>query len=118
MHKYNNEVVTPELWQWQIIYDDGTSLMQYDEKGAFHRISEIDQNRIKTATLFNIKTGRRISLEFQKGMELIHRYRRKVLNAGTQFETRETSYIWGWRKGAEYMIMHITDDNITIYPFD
>jgi len=89
----------PEVWQWEVTYEDGGVLKQFGDDGVFHQFAEIDQNRLalfKMVSPFNPQT---YTLLFSDpNMKLIHFYRNKVLNAGTEEEERIRYYCFGYEK--------------------
>ena len=103
-YKYTNEkgeveIIEKEKWCWGAIFEDGSELRQFDDKGIFHRVGEIDQSKLSMFVLY--KDGdesKRIDMPFQKGMKLIYKYRNirpyyldhfvKVYILGYKFESR------------------------------
>lgn len=92
-----------ENWVWAVLYNDGKMLCQFDDSGAFHRISEIDQSRVKQWTLYqpaHIGTGRiHFVLPQGKNVKLIHKYKNFIFCAGTPQERRMKVYCIGYKIG-------------------
>lgn len=121
--KVTRELVRPERWQWQAIYDDDTFLLQFevrpDGSGLFHQIREIDESKLHVFRMHNVETGKNIDVVIGKGCRFTHKYRNIVLNANTPQEVRHRWYEFGYKKkylGGErilsIVIMH--DDNIVV----
>jgi hypothetical protein len=87
--------VTAEKWQWVAIYNDGTSLKQFDDAGFFHQFKEIDQSKL---FVFRMVSGSFMySLIFDPViMKLIHFYQNTTLNMGTDIESKIKVYCFGY----------------------
>ena len=70
------EQVNLERWVWGVVYQDDTELHQFDDKGVFHQLSEIDQKRLKLFTMYKSdESGKRIDVVMPEGARIIHKYR-------------------------------------------
>lgn len=117
------EEVSLERWIWGALYEDDTELHQFTDDGVFHRISEIDQNKVKTWVLYNIEgyDDGRIYLIIPrkedgtlKEVSLIHKYRNIVLEAGTPQETRHKVYVFGFKLKGQKSFYNFVMPNNTI----
>ncbi len=89
----------PEVWQWEATYEDGSVLKQYGDDGIFHQFAEIDQSRLAMFKMVSPEYSQTYTLLFSDpSMKLIHFYRNKVLNAGTDAEERIRYYCFGYEK--------------------
>lgn len=71
------EIITPERWQWEVFYNDGTSLKQFDDTGIFHQIKEIDNSKIKVFRMVNmINKDKFFDIYFSENMKFIHFYKK------------------------------------------
>lgn len=105
---YNKEVSRP-------IEPFRDEFHQFDDRGRFHRISEIDQDRIYIASLYNLKDmSKRIDIPFRQGMKFIHKYV-SVRPAGeTEFKK---AYLFGYKyKGQEHLSYVLPDDRVVMAP--
>ena len=74
--KFENEKVELERWVWGVLYKDGTELHQFDDKGVFHRIGEVEQDKVNLFSLYKYEDpSKRIDIPMQKGMRIIYKYR-------------------------------------------
>jgi hypothetical protein len=96
-----NETVNVPLedWMWGVVYKDGTELHQFDDKGTFHRVGEIDQQNVKMWVLYQPHGTGRIDIPLPKDKEvkLIHKYKRYVFNAKTEAEVKKTVHVFGYK---------------------
>ncbi len=107
------ELVELERWTWEVFYNNGQRLRQFDDKGIFHQMGEIGQGNVNSFSLCNIKTGKKIHIIIPIGARLIHKYKRYILNIGTPQEKKETIYIFGYKLGKHYHFNYVLpDDNI------
>lgn len=107
---------SPEIWQWEATYEDGSSLKQFGEDGVFHQFAEIDQSRLALFKMISPTFPQTYSILFSDlSMKLIHFYRNIVLNSGTSEEKHIRLYCFGYEKkvGAKVqkVIMAITPTN-------
>lgn len=74
------ENVSPERWQWEAHYIDGTVLKQFDDAGIFHQFREIDQSRLSYFSMVSSivycdsDNKSPIILQWNPGYKLIHFY--------------------------------------------
>lgn len=118
--------VAPERWAWGVVYEDGTELSQFEVTvvdgkvtgGVFHRVGEIDQDRVAMAVLYNFEhPEKRIDIPWKKGMKLIHKYRTIVIDYMSENKRSVKVYIFGYKDGANYSYMFILpDDRIVFSP--
>jgi len=93
------EKVIEEPWAWEAVYNDGTSLKQFDDNGYFHRFAEIDQSKLHVFIMHNKEIDKQFVLLFApQAMKLKHYYRNYILKVGTPEESRHRAYIFGWEK--------------------
>ncbi len=123
--KKTGEEVTPERWQWGVVYKDGSELKQFDGNGNFHQVGEIEQDKIKLAVLYKpSEPSKRIDIVWQEGMRLIHKYRNIKPFYLKDFVK---VYIWGYKQGKNYhfnfvlpddRIVMSNQDNISLEKFE
>ncbi len=106
----------PEIWQWEAVYEDGSTLKQFGDDGIFHQFSEIDQSRLAMFKMTSPKYPHSYTLLFSDpNMKLIHFYRNIVLNSGTGDEKHIRLYCFGYEKKVnmrvQKVIMAITPTN-------
>lgn len=108
--KSTGEEVTEERWGWGVVYEDNTTLRQFDEAtGEFHQLGEIDQDRVKLFVMYKIsEPEKRIDLVFPKNARLIHRYR----NIKPFYKDHFVRvYLFGYKKGDQYCYNFILPDD-------
>jgi hypothetical protein len=110
------EEVIRERWRWEALYNDGTSLLQFDdETGTFHRFAEIDQSKLD---LFRMVSDGKPGISFvfyPERMKLIHYYRHTVWEAGEN-ERREKEYVFGWQtRSRKYLLAIRPDDSVLVF---
>jgi len=106
----------PEVWQWEVTYEDGHVLKQFGDDGIFHQFAEIDQNQLAMFKMISPQHPQTYALLLSDpGMKLIHFYRNTVLNAGTGDEKHIRLYCFGYEKKVgskvQKFIMAITPTN-------
>lgn len=111
--KYNGEVIEKEPWAWVAEYADGTFLKQFDDDGVFHRVGEIDQDRLRAVHLE--KNEKKITILWQAGMKLVHKYRHYVFDVGTPYEIKVKVYIFGYKYNGQRFFSFIKPDDTVIY---
>lgn len=86
-----------ERWQWVAIYNDNTSLKQFDETtGFFHQLKEIDQTKLNIFRMLCDDLKMQYDLVFNPTeMKLIHFYRNSILRND---KYRLKSYCFGYEK--------------------
>jgi hypothetical protein len=114
---------SPEEWQWEATYEDGTSLKQFGDDGIFHQFVEIDQKRLAVFKMVSPDHPEIYTLLFSDPeMKLIHFYRNIVFNAGTESEKRIRIYCFGYEKKigtkVQKTILMITPSNGVIITED
>ena len=107
------ELVGTERWAWEVIYKDGSDLMQFDEYGKFHRFAEIDQKEVSLFRMYKMDDYKKTFDIWPEGAQIFHFYRNTVLNVGTEDETRTRVYVFGFKNknGAIYHYI-MPDDEI------
>lgn len=95
------EEVTLERWVWGVVYKDGTELHQFDERGVFHQIKEIDQDNVAMWVLYkseSVNGTERIDivLPTDQSFKLIHKYRNFIFNANTPEQKKVRVYMFGY----------------------
>lgn len=109
------EEVQLEPWAWTVFYKDGSVLKQFDPKGIFHRLGEIDQDQIEMVTMCNLENPeKRVDILWQDGMRLIHKYRNFKFAAGTEQEKHIRIYIFGYTVGDKAAYSFILPDGRVI----
>lgn len=102
------EEVQLEKWVWQVIYKDGTSLSQFDDKGVFHQIREIDQEKMLAFRMINTDDPSVAHhIYMPDGAKFIHKYKNYVLHAGRPEEMRVKVYIFGYKIGNHHHYNYI-----------
>lgn len=112
------ESVSPERWQWEAHYVDGTVLKQFDEStGLFHQFKEIDQDNLH-AFIMTCHGRPPLVLHWKQGYKLIHFYSNIIMNAGTPAEQRVRIYCFGYQNGNNKVIMCIMPDDGMVITHD
>jgi hypothetical protein len=114
---------SPEVWQWEVTFEDGSSLKQFGDDGIFHQFAEIDQSKLAIFKMVSPQYSQSYTLLFSDpGMKLIHFYRNTILNAGTSDEEHIRLYCFGYEKRvgskAHKLVMAITPTNNLIVTED
>ena len=122
-HRYitpegTEELVEPERWQWEVRYQDGTTLEQFGADGVFHRVGEIRQ---QLATMWSLKhrddPARRIDFVLPYGAQLVHGYKRygsvEIALDGTPSGAREEAkvYKFGIKLGDRHQLTYVLPDD-------
>lgn len=103
------EHVEKERWWWLAVYDDGTTLEQFDRDGYFHKFAEIDWARLSSFGLVSEDLPS-ITILWREGMKPIHFYRNYILDLGGQ-NIRTKLYCIGYQNGAEKCLFVVMPDN-------
>ena len=116
-------VAPPEVWQWEVTYEDGSVLKQFGGDGIFHQFAEIDQDQLAMFKMVSPRYPQTYTLLFSDpNMKLIHFYRNTVLNAGASDEKHIRLYCFGYEKKVgtkvHKIIMAITPTNNLIVTED
>lgn len=94
-------------------------LHQFGDDGIFHRVGEIDQDRIEVASLYfydDYSMKKRIDIPFRPGMKLVHKYR-NIRPAG--YKDFIKIYMFGFKyEGTHCLFFVLPDDRIVISPDD
>lgn len=94
-------------------------LHQFGDDGIFHRVGEIDQDRIEVASLYfydDYSMKKRIDIPFRPGMKLVHKYR-NIRPAGHKDFIK--IYMFGFKyEGTHSLFFVLPDDRIVISPDD
>jgi len=103
MYKFTNpesgeiEEVKRERWAWGVTYEDGSIFVQFDDEGFFHRIGEVDMDRVKIFTMFKPENPTiRHDMVVTEDMKPFHKYRNIKLHYLPEFVK---IYIFGYSKG-------------------
>jgi hypothetical protein len=98
IHEQSGAEVEGELYRWVAIYEDGTTLQQFDDAdGKFHQFGEIDQSKLHVFQM--VGEGKTYTIVFDpSSMKLIHKYRHITLNALTEDEVNMKWYLFGYEK--------------------
>lgn len=120
MHKFQESDgsfsdVQRERWEWEIQYSDGSIFKQFGDDGIFHRIGEIDQDRIVLATLRKAEDSFQcVHIPWREGMRLVHKY--------VNFKSEHTDkwnriYVFGYKYDGQHSFQFILpDDRIICSP--
>ena len=92
------ELVTKETWHWLALYNDGTSLQQFDDNGYFHQFSEIDQSKLSAFKMMSDDKIVDYVIPFDQTMKLVHFYKITRLNVYTPSFKEVKSYCFGYEK--------------------
>lgn len=115
-HDLDGKEIIHERWAWEVFYTDGSAFKQFDDAGIFHRFNEIDQSRIMT---FRMTNGERfIDIQWNPSYKLIHFYRHRWLNFGTNEEVRLQYYCFGYQDGPHKLITMILPDDSMVMTDD
>lgn len=102
--------VDKENWCWEVYYNDGSFLKQFDDDGNFHQFKEIDQTRLSVFKMVSDELPSHTIIFNPKKMKLIHYYKRYTLNFGTPEEKKFTVYCFGYEiknnnKTSKYILL-------------
>lgn len=89
---YKGEVVEEEIWQWEAVYFDNTSLKQFDDNGIFHKFDEIDWKKLLFIKFFSKVYPNYFVFHYENGMKMTYFYYRYCFNAKTENERKFTVY--------------------------
>lgn len=116
------EVVKPERWGWGVEYKDGTELHQFDAEGKFHQFREIDQENVVMFVMYKLDDPtKRVDLIVSGNVQYFHVYKRMILNASTEEETRPTVILFGYKNkdtGETSYHYIFPDDHILVSNYD
>jgi hypothetical protein len=109
--------IAPERWRWEIYYEDDSVLKQFDDDGAFHPFSDIDQTKpIHKVQMVNDDQSP-IVIYWKSGYKLIHFYTKNIMRvqAGIDIETQPLEsfriYVVGYQYGHEKVMLAIMPDD-------
>jgi len=96
------EKVAVEKYGWGVIYKDGSEFKQFGEDGIFHQFKEINQSEVKMFVVYEIANPdkRWDILACGEAYQIFFYYKRMILAAGTDMETRPTVYVFGYKEKA------------------
>jgi hypothetical protein len=109
-----------ERCRWEIHYDDGFVLKQFDDYGCYHPFSDIDQKRpINKVVMVN--DDRVLTVIYWKaGYKLIHFHTKNVMRVqvGVDIEMQPLEsfriYVIGYQYGHEKVMLAIMPDDAVI----
>ncbi len=113
-----------ERWVWGVVYEDGTELSQFEVTvvdgkvtgGVFHRVGEIDQEKVVMAVLYNFEhPEKRIDIPWKKGMRLIHKYRNIVFDYMSENKREARVIMFGYKDGDHHSVMFILPDDRIVF---
>lgn len=112
-----------ERWVWGIVYQDDSELRQFEAlegengpTGRFHRVGEIDQERIKMAVLYKPDDmSKRIDIPWRDGMKLIHKYRNIVFDYMSDQKREVRVYMFGYKDGNHHSILYVLPDDRIVF---
>jgi len=110
-------LVNLERWVWQVGYNDGSHLLQFDEKNVFHQFAEIEQDKIAAFSMISTEGKPPITMLFKSGMKLIHFYRNIHYHVGPDPSLYQfiRIYCFGYETATDKVILAILpDDSIAI----
>lgn len=112
-NKETNEVleVPIERWCWGAVYNDGTELKQFGDDGVFHRIGEIDQEKLVMFVMYKPDSDARIDLPFTEGMRLIHHYYNFHDQSWEDIQRTVRIYGFGYKKAGQLHYTFILPDD-------
>jgi len=94
-------MAAPDLWNWEVVYDDGEILREVGEGGAERTWRDIDQDRVSAFLLTPTRDGlRSFAQELQPGERLIFLRRRVQLlspltgNGQEELRPEGAPYTW------------------------
>jgi hypothetical protein len=107
------ELIESEQWKWIAVYNDGTSLSQFDDTDkSFHQFKEIDQTKL--ASFMMVCDNRpAVTLLFLPGMKLIHFYRNIHLDMGGA-DVYVKLYCFGYERNGMKVITVIMPNNSVV----
>lgn len=112
--------VEPERWQWGVIYNDGNELLQFGNDGIFHRVGEIEQDKLAMVVMFkNNDCTKRIDIPWRPGMKLIHKYINIHAEYFEDINKTVRIYCFGYKYEGSYSFIYILpDDRIIMSPVE
>lgn len=108
------EEVAVERWAWGVVYDDDTEFHQFGADGVFHQFKEIEQDRVKMFTMYEVGGEGRVDMPV-KNVQIFHFYRNLMLDQGTDDARTVRVYVFGWKDaetGATSYNYILPDDRI------
>ena len=92
------EDVAPEVWRWEVIYQDGSVFKQFGDDGIFHQFREIDQDKVHVFKMTSPIHNNFYSIIKPARAKLIHFYKITVLGATTDTEEKIKCYVFGFEE--------------------
>lgn len=116
IHDGVEEIVYAERWGWSALFEDGSELKQFDESGVFHRVGEIDQEKLVLITLYKLSDHTHyISVKWEKGMRLVHGYRQHIRHYDDGRTEKTTIYRFGYKRAGRFWLNYVMpDDSIVL----
>lgn len=116
--KFNDEEVTLESWMWVATYEDGTEFLQYDSRGIFHQINEIDFDKLVRFTMIKTdNTDLQHSMVIGPNMKPFFFIRRGIFKHTQPDEERLAAYVFGYQDretGRQMYHFILPDDRLVI----
>jgi hypothetical protein len=109
--------IAPERWQWEIYYDDGSVLKQFDDEGKYHPFSDINQARPINKVQMVTDNKAPIVIYWKTGYKLIHFHTKNVMRVqvGVDIEMQPLEsfriYVFGYQYGHEKVMLAIMPDD-------
>ena len=109
MWKYNDKGIERtkklEEWVWEVYYQDGTAIKQFDEEGIYHKTSEIEDKPITSVrAVYVYDHSKTIKIEVESYKDIVYFYRNAVFNFGKPNEVRVRAIIFG-KEGEYYYLI-------------
>ena len=111
------EDVRRERWMWGVVYTDNTELLQFDNDGLFHQISEVDWKRVQLFVVFD-GNGKRIDMPVTPEQQMFFFYRN--VRPQTEHEFKRV-FVFGWKHrttGSTVYNFILPDDRIIQSAYD
>lgn len=94
--RFENEIVSPEIYGWEAMYNDNTSLKQFDDDGFFHQIAEVDQNKVVVFAVYKLENPAvRFDLVVIPEIHQIFMFYRNTITKAGDSETRVRIPVFG-----------------------
>lgn len=109
------EPVEIESWTWVAIYNDDSTLVQFDfATNTYHYFDEIEKDRVSKFGLVNTVTGKNTFLDIPKGAKLIHFYDNIIQNPIGGSTVHHRLYSFGYELKKDKVIKTILPNDFII----
>ena len=109
------EPVQEERWTWVAVYNDETTLVQFDRTDeTYHYFDEIDKDKVVRFGLANHQTGKTALIEIPSGAKLIHYYDNLIQHplGGTAIHHR--LYCFGYQLGKDKKLLTVLPNDFIV----